>query len=180
MNHTKNKEQIRKIVFASLFAALTCVATLLVQIPTPTKGYMNLGDAIVLLSGWLLGPIYGVLAAAIGSMLADVFSGYFPYAPATFVIKALVALIGWLFSRILSRKKAGPTVLAYTVSAVLGEIVMVAGYFLFEATFAGYGLFGALIGVPNNLVQACLGITIGVVLITILKKTKLAERIRFS
>ena len=39
--------------------ALTCVLTLAVKIPTPTKGYLNLGDCAVLLSGWLLGPVWG-------------------------------------------------------------------------------------------------------------------------
>lgn len=42
--------------------ALTCVLTMAVRIPSPTKGYLNLGDCAVLFSGWLLGPIYGTVA----------------------------------------------------------------------------------------------------------------------
>ena len=64
-----------KLVVAALFAALTTVATMFIQIPT-LKGYIHLGDCFVILSGILLGPVYGACAAGIGSMLADVLTGY--------------------------------------------------------------------------------------------------------
>ena len=48
---------IKKLVLAALMAALTYVATSIVQIPSPMQGYVNLGDCIVLLSGWILGPL---------------------------------------------------------------------------------------------------------------------------
>ena len=66
----------KKIVLAALMAALACVATMIIKIPSPLKGYLNLGDCIVLVSGWMLSPTYGFLAAGLGSALADVFSGY--------------------------------------------------------------------------------------------------------
>ena len=66
----------KKIVMAALTAALACVATMIIKIPSPLKGYLNLGDCIVLTAGWLLSPTYGFLAAGLGSALADVFSGY--------------------------------------------------------------------------------------------------------
>ena len=43
----------RRIVTAALMASLVCVATMIVKIPSPLKGYLNLGDCVVLLSGWL-------------------------------------------------------------------------------------------------------------------------------
>ena len=89
------KTNTRKIVAASMLAALCCVATMLIKIPSPLKGYINLGDCIVLLSGWLLSPGYGFAAAAIGSALADVFAGYVIYAPATFIIKGVMAIIAY-------------------------------------------------------------------------------------
>jgi uncharacterized membrane protein len=59
-----NDKKIRKLVLAALLAALVCVATMVVQIPSPMQGYVNLGDCFVLLSGWLLGPWYGFAASA--------------------------------------------------------------------------------------------------------------------
>ena len=58
------KNKTLRLVMAALLAAMTCVATMVIKIPiTATGGYINLGDCIVLLSGILLGPLYGGLAA---------------------------------------------------------------------------------------------------------------------
>lgn len=62
----------KKLVMTALFAALACAATMSIRIPTPgTGGYIHPGDAIVILSGVILGPAYGLLAAGIGSAMAD-------------------------------------------------------------------------------------------------------------
>ena len=82
---------IKKLVLAALMAALTYVATSIVQIPSPMQGYVNLGDCIVLLSGWILGPWWGAAAGGIGSMLVDLIGGYGHYAPGTLVIKGCMA-----------------------------------------------------------------------------------------
>lgn len=59
------KNKTLRLVMAALLAAITCVVTMVIKIPiTATGGYINLGDCIVLLSGILLGPLYGGLAAA--------------------------------------------------------------------------------------------------------------------
>ena len=85
----KNRTQqniTQRIVIAALLAAVTCVVTMIVKIPSPLKGYLNLGDCVVLTAGWMLSPMYGFLAAGLGSALADLFAGYVAYVPATFVI----------------------------------------------------------------------------------------------
>src|SRR5574344_1143290 len=82
-----NRSKIQKITITALFAALTFVATMVIKIPTPgTSGYIHPGDALVILSGVFLGPVYGFLAAGLGSMLSDLLGGYFLYAPVTFLI----------------------------------------------------------------------------------------------
>lgn len=67
MVKTKN---LTLMVTAAVLAALTCVATMVVQIPMPLKGYVNLGDVMVLTSVWLIGSPWGVAAAGIGSAMA--------------------------------------------------------------------------------------------------------------
>ena len=96
--------KIKKMVLTALLAALTCVATMIIQIPSPMNGYVNLGDCFVLLSGWLLGPWLGFAASGIGSMLADIFLGYTHYAPGTLVIKGVVALVAALLYKVLCKK----------------------------------------------------------------------------
>ena len=68
-------QKLRKLVLAALFAALTTVMTMVIRIPSPMSGYVNLGDCAVLLSAWILGPGLGCAAAGIGSMLADLPAG---------------------------------------------------------------------------------------------------------
>ena len=104
LENMKNKNSTQKIVMAALLAALTCIATIIIKIPSPLKGYLNLGDCVVLLSGWMLSPLYGFLSAGLGSSLADLLSGYVVYAPATFVIKGAMALVAFYGFRLLQKK----------------------------------------------------------------------------
>ena len=150
----------KKIVFSALMASLVCVATMIVRIPTPMQGYIHLGDAVVLLCGWTLGPLCGFCSAAIGSALADMLSGYMIYAPATFFIKGLSALVGWvLYIHIFKKKK---TVWGLVISAIAAELLMVGLYYIFEGFM--YGFAASLVNIPANLIQAAGGIVFGTVL----------------
>lgn len=159
------KQNTKKWVMAGLFAALTTIGTMIIQVPTPTKGYIHVGDTLVYLGGILLGPVYGALAAALGSLLADVFSSYVIYAVPTFVIKGLDALLVGLVYRRLSRGQENWLVkgIFFSIAVLVGSAVMVGGYYLFEAYL--YGATAALVGIPMNLVQ---GIGGGVLALPIL------------
>ena len=159
----------RKIVMASLLAALTCVATMIIKIPSPLKGYLNLGDCIVLIAGWMLSPAYGFFAAGLGSALADVLSGYVAYVPATFVIKGLMALAALrVFAMLHSRFGNMPSRI---ISGIIAEIIMVLGYFLFEGCLYGFG--PSLVNIPANAVQGAAGIIVGVMLIKVFEKNRI-------
>lgn len=150
----KQNHRIYKLSAAALLAAFTTVATLLIQIPTPTKGYLNLGDCFVNLSAWILGPAYGAAAAGIGSAMADVISGYFIYAPATLVIKALMAFVSFSVYHMISKKSG--TILSRITAASIAEVIMIVGYAGFEAVLYG-SLTTAMLGMPSNLVQGIMG-----------------------
>ena len=64
-------EKLKKLTLAGVFSALTAIFTLLIQIPSPTKGYINTGDVLVNLSAWVLGPVYGSAAAGLGGTDVD-------------------------------------------------------------------------------------------------------------
>ena len=91
---TKQAQSIRRLTTAGVLAAAIVLLTTLVSLPMPGGlGYINLGDVGVLLAGMLLGGGWGALCAGAASALADVLLGYTVYAPATFIIKGLVALV---------------------------------------------------------------------------------------
>ena len=154
----KHNQMLERLVFSSLLAALTCVCTMAVQIPIPaTGGYLNLGDCMVLLAAWYIGGVYGVGAAGIGSMLADIFSGYAYFAPGTFAVKALMALMAWMIFKKLPSHKG------QYLGAATAALIMVFGYFAYESVFLGYGL-GAAASIPANLIQGFSGAVCGVFL----------------
>ncbi len=166
-------EKLRKIVFAALLTAIVCVATFVVQIPIPaTGGYVNLGDCFVIVSGLLLGGFYGSLAAGLGSALADILAGYVQYAPATFVIKALMAIAAYYIFKALCKAIGEKfTVISRIISAVIAELIMVLGYFAYEAVILHYGLSAAASIVPN-LMQGFVAVVTSVIISTAISKTK--------
>lgn len=148
----KRTGHTRRLVVAALLMALAFVATKFLAFPLPT-GYANLGDCFAFLAGFLLGGPWGMAAAGIGIALADVISPYAIYAPATLIIKAFIALCGAFAAKYGTGKVR---FVVFAVAAVLGEAMMVLGYFFFESVFLGVGE-AALASVPGNLTQALFG-----------------------
>lgn len=165
------KTKTQKIVIAAMLAALTCIATMIIKIPSPLKGYLNLGDCVVLLSGWLLSPLYGFLAAGLGSGLADLISGYGVYVPATFIIKGVMAIVAYFGFRFLQNKVTN--ISARIVSGIVAELIMVFGYYVFEGFLYGFG--ASLVNIPANAVQGIAGLIIGTILIKIFEKSKIVK-----
>jgi len=160
----------QRLVMTGLLAALVCVSTMVIKVPTPTNGYVNLGDTLVLVSGWLLGPAYGFFAAGVGSALADLLSGYTAYVPGTLLIKGFMAVLAY-----------GLTVYGkgnrYVrgLSAFLAEVWMVLGYFMYESVVIGYGL-AAMGSVFGNIMQGMSGFVMSLCLYRMLAMSRLTER----
>lgn len=160
--------KLKKLVTAAMLTAIICTVTMVVKIPSPFKGYLNLGDCAVLLSGYMLSPVYGFLAAGLGSALADLLSGYAAYVPATFVIKGTMALIFYFAFKFLNRKIK--SILARVLSGIFAEIFMVLGYFLFEGVL--YGFLVSAVNIPANFIQGIAGLILGMLLIKTSEKIK--------
>ncbi len=160
----RNHDKIIKLVTAAVLAAMTCVVTMIlpIKIPYGNGGYIHPGDGFVLLSGIILGPVYGGFAAAIGSMLADLLSGYAQYAPVTFIIKFLAAALAAISYRKVRERSV-------ILAGILGGIVVTLGYFLYDSFLAGSAA-AALAGVPFNLLQNIMGIVIASLLLPLLSR----------
>lgn len=175
MEQRTDGSRTEKLVTAGMLAALGCGATMVLQVPSPTGGYLNLGDAVVLLSAYLLGPAWGAAAGAVGPALADLLSGYTMYVPGTLVIKGSMALLAAGLYRRLGRR-------AWSLApcALAAEAVMVLGYWLFDALLAWSGgggawglcLAGAAAGLPSNLVQGAFGAAASTALVLSLRRSR--------
>ena len=148
----RSSQRTRMMVMTAVFAALACVATMVIKVPSPTGGYMNLGDTVVLLGGYLLGSAI--------------------YAPATLVIKAVMAVLAAACWQAFGRGR-GPLGLA--ACGVVGELPMVLGYWLYDGMLMG-SLTGAAAGIPSNLVQAAFGIAASTLLAAALGRSAYVRR----
>ena len=161
---TKSKSYV--LAITGLMAALTFIGTYIIKIPTPgTGGYIHPGDAFVILSGIILGPYYGALAAGIGSTLSDLIGGYGLYIVPTFVIKALAALaVAFVYHYLVTKIRYSQVKCA--ISAIFSTIIVALGYFIFEYFVYGEG---AIASIPGNIIQGISGLIISTILITAFK-----------
>ena len=151
----------QSIALCGMMAAVIFVATYFLKIPM-VFGYIHLGDGFILLSAAVLGwP--AVLAAAIGSMLADLLAGYTLYMAPTFVIKGAVAAI----AVIASAKKSQPLQMLYMLIA---EAAMVAGYFVTDWLILGFGWAAATAAVLGNVLQGLSGVAVWMLLTPVVKR----------
>jgi len=156
---------VTKLVTAALMAAMTCVVTMIlpIKIPLGNEGYIHPGDAFVMLSGIILGPVYGSLAAGIGSALSDLLLGYPNYILPTFIIKFTAALLCSYTYRKIQRK-------SIILPTALSGIVVTLGYFLYEKLIFGSPFVAAIVGIPFNLLQNIMGILLVIILLPFVRK----------
>ena len=132
----------RKLVFTAMFAVINYVAFTYGKITIPvtagTSTAIHIANAVVVLSAWFLGPIYGGLSGAVGLSIADVFDPrYITSAPKTFLLKFLIGFIaGTLANRFRLREKEERkeivSITAISAAAALGFNVIadpIVGYF---------------------------------------------------
>jgi uncharacterized membrane protein len=151
-----------------VFAGLICILTIVISIPIPaTQGFINIGDAGVMICGLLFGPFIGSLAGGIGSSLADILLGYTIYAPGTFIIKGLE---GFLVGIIANPKRNHQKVSYKDILAVIaGGSLMAYGYFLYEIFL--FGVPAAVYElILNGIIQFGLGGIIALVFIATARK----------
>lgn len=95
-------DNLKKLAFAAVFAALTYVVFTFLSIPVPTPGgkvSVHLGNAFVVLGALILGPLYGGLGGAIGLTIGDLLDPvYIVEAPVTFIVKFLIGVITGLIA----------------------------------------------------------------------------------
>lgn len=133
-----NKQAIstKKIVVAALMAALTVVgSTLRITLPVSVMGTtaFHLGNIFCALSGILLGPGLGGLAAGLGSMIYDMLNpAYIEECLITFVMKGAYGLVtGLIVWAGKNHESYAKTTLATAAGAVTYAVLYLAkNYFM--------------------------------------------------
>ncbi len=128
MEPSEDVKKLFRVGIIAAFATLAFVGTTVIRVPIPaTGGYFNLGDTFVMTAALLYGPWVGALVGLIGPAAADAV-GFPQFILATAVVKCceggVVGLLG-------SRREGGRP--RPVTALMLGILVLVAGYFVFEA-----------------------------------------------
>ncbi len=162
----------KEITMAGLMAAIVCAVTYF-GFTLPVAGYIHLGEGLVYTAGILLGPVLGGIAAALGSILADLFLGYGVYVPATFVIKGLNAfVVGWLFHKLVKKEHTDVRkILTLLAITIVPAIFVVGGYFSYEVFL--YDTTTASANIAYNLLQVSVGSILVIPLMIAIDKARL-------
>lgn len=170
----------KQLTTIAMFVALVTVATVVIAIPAPAGGFLNVGDTVVLIAAACLGPIGGMVAGGLGSCIADLILGYGMYAPFTLVIKGLEGLICGglilLYDRTLGKrfKNYIAQVIAGVISMIIAALTMSSLYCIADGILYGWG--AAIVNAPVNLLQGAIGIVAGSIIVYALNLPKLAKR----
>lgn len=149
------------IPLIAIMTALTTVMTMLVKLPTPTRGYLNLSDAMIFFSAYAFGPWVGGVIGGLGPALSDLLSGYPQWAVFTFIIDGLQAV----FVGLIVRKFRPANMIA---GSVIAGVWKVFGYFIAGGILSGWG--PALGEVAGNAGQMAVGLIIAYALFAAVRK----------
>lgn len=138
--------KLSKMVITAMFTAMIFVLTRFISVPVAT-GYVHFGDALVYLVAAVIGGPWAFFAAAVGEALADITAGWLTYAPATLIVKALVAL-----PFVLTYKKSEKILTPLTgLLTIPSGVITVLGYFaadmIIDRTYA-------FVNIAGNVIQA--------------------------
>jgi len=159
---------LRRLVLTAMFAALVAVATMVINVPTiATRGFINVGDTMIFVTGVFMGPAVALLAGGIGSALADLLLAYTHWAPWTLVIKGLEGFIVGSLAQ--AHFKKYQRISWRTVAAmVLAAAWMVLGYYIAGGIMRGFRV--ALASVPGNIIQGMGSVILALPLIHAFRK----------
>ena len=143
----------KKLVYTAMFAVINYVAFTYGKITIPvtagTSTAIHIANAIVVLSAWFLGPVYGGLSGAIGLSIADVLDPrYITSAPKTFLLKFMIGLISGGVARhfhLQEKTDRKEIIGAATVSAIAGL-----GFNVIADPIVGYLYRNYLLGIPQE------------------------------
>lgn len=170
----------KQLTTVAMFTALVTVATIVIAIPAPAGGFLNVGDTVVLIAAACLGPIGGMIAGGLGSCFADLILGYVMYAPFTLVIKGLEGLICggliMLFDKTLGKRYKNyiAQIIAGVIAMILAALTMSSLYCIADGILYGWG--AAIVNAPVNLTQGAIGVAAGSVIVYALNLPKIAKR----
>ncbi|MBP1744988.1 MAG: hypothetical protein H6Q58_1966 [Firmicutes bacterium] len=170
----------KSLVQVALMIAMTTLVTMTIRVPI-FSGYTHLGDSMIFVAAILLGSRKSFVSASVGMLLADILSGYLIWAPFTFVIKGIMALIAGTIAY--RNGKNGDDLVNNIIAFVVAGVWMVLGYLVASGFITAFlmsqdvtfiqGIIVSLRDIPANCIEVAVGILIALPLSKLIKKSNL-------
>ena len=164
----------KRIAMAGLLAALTAVGSAIrITVPADLVGTssIHLGNIFCALSGVLLGPGLGGLAAGLGSAIYDMTNPiYISECWLTFLMKGAYALAAGLVFKYLPLKEYLRDLLATTVGALTYALLYLGKSFLKAVVVSGLTADAALIATGAKLPATIFNMAVAMVVAPVLAK----------
>jgi uncharacterized membrane protein len=173
----KQVSKTKDLTISALLISLVFVATTFINVRLPISvngGLIHLGNTMLFTIAIVFGKRRGAISGAFGMALFDIFSGWGPWAPFTFVIRGAM---GYIIGRLANDKnRNGKNLIWNIASMILAGFIMIAGYYITEGILYGNWI-APLTSVPGNLIQILFGIVFGLPLASALIKVKIRNLI---
>ena len=148
----------KKIALLGIITAANVVIARTFLIPIPfTHGNINLCDAGIVLAALLFGSRAGGVVGALSGLLLDLISGYPQY---MFFSLLAHGTEGYIIGRLGQKRQ--------WLGLLVGTLVMVTVYFGADSFL--YTVPTGLVGIPLNLLQGVIGVSVGYLLVVGLNK----------
>lgn len=155
----------------AVMIALVYFATFFIKVPS-LNGYTHLGDCMIFISVLVLGRNKGSLAGGIGAALADFLGGYMVWVIPTFFIKFIMGMImGSITEKLLNNYKYG-----WIPGSIVGGIFQICAYTIVKIFLFGIGY--ALASSVTLTLQTVSGVIIAILLVSLLSKSGIINKLR--
>lgn len=149
----KERQTLRKLCMAALFAALCYIGFTYCKIDIPVgteKTAFHLGNVFCVLAALFLGGFWGGMSGAIGMTIADLTTAYVTSAPKTFVLKLCIGLItGLIAHRVFHISREGERKVSLPVATVI-SCACGMGFNVVADPVVGYFYKTYVLGVPQQ------------------------------
>ena len=170
---TRSSMSVKELAITAVCIVLVYVFTAVVNVKLPIAaagGLIHLGNVPLFIAAILFGKRTGMIAGGIGMGLFDLLSGWTLWAPFTLVI---VGCMGLVVGAVTENKKSFPR---YILAMVLACVIKIVGYYIAEGFIYGNWI-APVSSIPGNLVQAAMGLVIGLLLFFLLKRSKALDKL---
>jgi len=171
---TMTASKTREIVLCGLLTGMVFVATRFINIRLPLSingGLIHMGNTMLFMIALVFGKKRGAIAGAFGMGLFDVLSGWFLWAPFTFVIRGAM---GYIVGAAAEGKVGKKRLIHTLLGILLASGIMIGGYYVTEGILYGNWI-SPMTSIPGNVIQLIIGTALGLPLAEALKKTKVID-----